>query len=163
MTTLGTKTGKLAIPTYMKPSKKALDIIKKWESMRLNAYLDPIGIPTIGYGTIKYENGAKVKMGEKVTQKRADELLDFEAGKKAREINKLLKKELNQNQYDAILSFSYNVGTGALGKSTLLKKINVSPCDPTIKGEFMKWIYAGGQKFSGLENRRKEEAALYFS
>lgn len=161
MTTIGTKTGKAAID--MKPSKKAYDIIKKWESLKLKAYLDPIGIPTIGWGTIQYENGTKVKIGEVLTEKRAEELLEYEGEKKAVEINKLLKKELNQNQYDAILSFTYNVGSGNLGKSTLLKKINISPCDASIKSEFMKWIYAGGQKLKGLENRRKEEAALYFS
>lgn len=146
----------------MKPSKNAIDLIKKFEGLYLNAYLCPASVPTIGYGTIRYPDGKAVKLGEKITMKRAEELLIWEVEKIATQIPAL---NVNQNQYDALVSFTYNLGIGNLSKSTLLKKIKANPEDPTIKDEFMKWTKArvNGQltTLKGLVRRRTEEYNLY--
>jgi lysozyme len=146
----------------MKPSKNAIDLIKKYEGLYLNAYLCPASIPTIGYGTIRYPDGKGVKLGEKVTMKRAEELLIWEVEKIATQIPAL---KINQNQYDSLVSFTYNLGIGNLSKSTLLKKIKANPDDPTIKDEFLKWTKArvNGQltTLKGLVRRRTEEYELY--
>lgn len=140
-----------------------LNLIKKWEGLRLSSYLCAAGVPTIGYGSTRYPNGKKVMLGEKLTgEKEATQLLlatlaPFEAA-----VNKHLPI-LNQCQFDALVAFSYNVGTGALIKSTLLKKAKVNPNDPSILDEFLKWNKASGKVLTGLTNRRREEANLYFS
>ena len=69
---------------------------------------------------------------------------------------------INQNQYDALVSFAYNLGVGALLKSTLFKKLKVNPNDPSIRTEFMRWVNAGGKRLTGLVRRREAEANLYF-
>jgi lysozyme len=140
-----------------------LNLIKKYEGLRLSSYLCPAGVPTIGYGSTRHANGKKVLLGEKLTgEKEATQLLlstldPFEAA-----VNKHLPN-LNQCQFDALVSFSYNVGTGALVKSTLLKKAKANSADPSILDEFLRWNKAGGKVLSGLTNRRREEANLYFS
>lgn len=147
----------------MRISRKGLDLIKKHEGFRNHPYLDPVGIPTIGYGNTYYQNGRKVNMLDNpITQSEATELLcdivdRFEAG-----VSKLVKVKLTQNQFDALVSFSYNVGLGAFKTSTLLKRINKNPNDPDIKVQFQRWIFAGGREFKGLKKRRNQEAWLYF-
>lgn len=146
----------------MKPSKQAIEIIKKYEGLFLNAYLCPASVVTIGYGTIRYPDGKPVKLGEKITLKKAEELLTWEVEKIATQIPKV---NVNQNQYDALVSFTYNLGIGNLLKSTLWKKVRTNPEDPTIKDEFMKWTKArvGGKLtvLKGLVRRRTEEFSLY--
>lgn len=146
----------------MKCSQKGLDIIKSFEGLRLKAYQDQIWVWTIGYGTTYYADGRKVKMGDVITKEQAEAELRHYVNDKCRLINEALKNCLNQNQYDAICSFVYNLGIGAFNKSTLLKKINVNPDDPMIKGEFMKWVKAGGRTLPGLIKRRAQEAEIYF-
>jgi len=147
----------------MSPSGNCIKQIKKHEGLRLNAYLCPAGVPTIGYGATFYEDGAKVKLGDKITIDRADSLLLHTVTAFAGNVGKLIKSQVNQNQFDALVSFAYNVGVGALAKSTLLKKVNKNPNDPSIRVEFMKWTKAGGKELQGLVKRRKQEADLYFS
>lgn len=146
----------------MKPSKNAIDLIKKFEGLYLNAYLCPAAVPTIGYGTIRYPDGKGVKLGEKITMKKAEELLTWEVEKIATQIPAL---NVNQNQYDALVSFTYNLGIGNLLKSTLYRKCKANPDDPTIKNEFLKWTKArvkGELKtLKGLVRRRTEEYELY--
>lgn len=146
----------------MKPSKNAIDLIKKFEGLYLNAYLCPASVVTIGYGTIRYPDGKSVKLGEKITMKKAEELLIWEVEKIAGQIPAL---NVNQNQYDALVSFTYNLGIGNLLKSTLYRKCKANPDDPTIKDEFLKWTKArvkGELKtLKGLVRRRTEEYNLY--
>lgn len=140
-----------------------LNLIKKYEGLRLSSYLDPAGIPTIGYGSTRYPSGKKVILGEKLaSEKEATQLLLATLTQYEAAVNKHLSN-LNQCQFDALVSFSYNVGTGALIKSTLLKKAKINPNDPSIVDEFLKWNKAGGKVLTGLSNRRREEANLYFS
>jgi|SRR6478609_8217109 len=144
-------------------SNKGLKIIKEFEGFRANAYQDSAGIWTIGYGTIRYDNGNKVKPGDTIGLDDAERLLISDVTRRSGAVSGLIKKPVNQNQFDALISFAYNLGVGALERSTLLKKVNVNPEDPDIRGEFMKWVKAGGNVIQGLVNRRDREADLYFS
>ena len=148
----------------MKVSKKGLEIIKKHEGLRLKPYLCPAGVPTIGYGATYYPYGDKVSMSdEAITEEYAEKILkemliNYEDG-----VERYVQVELNQNQFDALVSFSYNLGLGSLKSSTLLKKINNNPCDPDIENQFKRWVEAGAKTLSGLVKRREEESKLYFS
>jgi lysozyme len=135
-------------------------IIKKYEGLRLEAYLCPAGVWTIGYGTTMYPNRAKVKQGESISKSMAERLLDIDVQERIRAMR--LPAHLNDNQVSALVSFAYNVGVAAFLGSTLRKKVLLNDKDPAIKDEFLKWKIAGGKVFKGLLNRRHEEAELYF-
>ncbi len=149
----------------MKTSAKGLALIKKYEGFYSKPYLDPVGIPTIGYGVIRYPNGKRVTMKDPaITEKQASDMLaQLLEQTYEKDVNRLVKVALNQNQFDALVSFTYNLGGTNLGNSTLLRKINVNPCDPTIRAEFPRWNKAGVRVLAGLTRRRKEEADLYFT
>lgn len=148
----------------MKTSNKGLALIKKYEGFYSKPYLDPIGIPTIGYGATYYPNKIKVTIKDRpLSEKEASDLLAQMLNVYENQVALLVTKPINQNQFDALVSFTYNLGATNLGKSTLLKKINKNPNDPTIREEFVKWNRAGGKVLNGLTKRRKDEAVLYFS
>lgn len=148
----------------MTPSEKCYDIIKQFEGCRLKAYKDGGGVFTIGYGTTMYPSGSKVKLGDICTQADAELYLKYEVILKSKSVNAFLSKSvINQNQFDSLVSFAYNVGIGGLQKSTLLKKVIRNPNDPTIELEFLKWQYDNGKKIPGLRKRRQMESDLYFS
>lgn len=152
----------------MKPSFTCLNFIKNEEQCVLNAYLDQAGIATIGWGSTMYPDGKKVKMGETISQTYADAVLKWELENKANGVNSLVKGiTLNQNQFDSLVSFAYNVGLGALQTSTVLKRVKANPDDPQIADAFLLWnkITKDGKKVEskGLTKRRKREAALYFT
>jgi lysozyme len=147
----------------MKISKKGIDLIKSFEGFEPKMYLDSAGLPTIGYGTLIDEADEKCLLTATINEVAAESLLINDVSKYEARIAPMIKVPLSQNQYDAIISFAYNVGTTALRKSTLLTKINIDPNDPTIESEFTKWVFAGGKKIKGLMNRRLKEAELYSS
>lgn len=138
-------------------------LIKDYEGISLTAYQDAVGIWTIGYGMTHYPDGTAVKQGDVITEQQADNDFSVLADQFAAQVNPLIHSSVNDNQFSALVSFTYNLGTGALSTSTLLKKVNADPDDPTIRDEFMKWVYAGGVKLQGLVNRRDSEADLYFT
>ena len=148
----------------MKTSGKGIEIIKKHEGFRSHPYLCPAGVPTIGYGATYYKNGKKVSLSDAPISKSEGVLLlgdmldRYENG-----VNRYVQHPINQNQFDALVSFAYNLGLGALKTSTLLKVINSNPNDPDIRRQFKRWVRASGRILPGLEKRRKEEADLYFS
>lgn len=146
----------------MKIGTKGIALIKQFEGCKLKAYKDAVGIWTIGWGNTQYENGKSVKQGDFITQQTADELFLLIVSKFDSAVNNLVNN-VNQNQFDALVSFAYNCGIGNLQKSTLLKKVKKVPCDPTIAQEFAKWNKAGGKVLNGLTRRRKAESDLYFS
>lgn len=140
------------------------NLIKGFEGLSLKPYLCSANVPTIGYGTTYYENGTKVTMHDAViTKERAFDLLKTNADRFATKVSNLVHKPITQNQFNSLVSFAYNVGSGAFASSTLLKKINVNPNDASIKYEFLKWNKAGGRVVNGLTTRRQKEAELYFS
>jgi lysozyme len=139
-----------------------LTLIKKHEGLKLSAYLCPAKVPTIGYGNTFYENGTRVKMGDKITRDRAEKLLQHIVEAFSVQVDRLVTAKINDNQRSALVSFAYNLGIGSLQKSTLLKKVNANPNDPAIRIEFMKWTKARGVVLRGLVIRRQDEANLYF-
>lgn len=147
-----------------KISNLGLELIKKYEGFKAKAYLCPANVITIGFGSTYYEDGTKVKLTDSpITQERATELLEALLVSYERSVDSYCVDTINQNQFDALCSFAYNCGVGNLKSSTLLKKVNKNPNDPTIKDEFLKWNKGGGKVLSGLTKRRIEEAQLYFN
>lgn len=152
------------MPKITKIGQKGLDLIKSFEGLYLKPYLCPANVPTIGYGNTFYENGKKVTLKDPIiTESRAIELLMSELGMYEQKVDSYCIDTINQNQFDALVSFCYNVGPGNLKSSTLLKKVNANPNDPTIRTEFLKWNKGGGKVLAGLTRRRTAEANLYFS
>lgn len=155
----------------MKLNESGYNLIAKFEGLSLKPYLDSAGVPTIGYGNTLYPDGKRVTMKDKaITKEYALELLKLTADAFAADVNQLVKKPLTQNQFNALTSFAYNVGSDidldnipeGLGDSTLLKKVNRNPNDPTIAAEFRKWNKAGGRVLNGLIKRRQQESEIYF-
>jgi lysozyme len=144
-------------------SNKLRELVKHFEGCKLTSYVCSAGHNTIGYGNTFYENGVKVKPGDKITQQRAEELLDVILIKFVQQTNELIKSNVNQNQRDALTDFAYNCGIGNLRSSTLLKLVNANPNDPEIRAQFMRWNKGGGKVLNGLTRRREAEANLYFS
>jgi lysozyme len=146
----------------MTPSGNALRLIKQYEGLRLTAYQDAVGIWSVGYGNTFYPDGAKVQPGDKISIAKADSMLFFVLEMFGKRVDEMVTAHLSQNQFDALCSFAYNVGTEALRKSTLLKKVNKNPDDLTIEAEFLRWNKAKGKVLLGLTKRRQAEADLYF-
>tara|TARA_R110000868_G_scaffold411155_1_gene702015 strand:+ start:614 stop:1147 length:534 start_codon:yes stop_codon:yes gene_type:complete len=130
-------------------------LIREFEGLRLEAYRDIVGVFTIGYGHTK-----TAKLGMKITERGAEELLITDLKWVEETINKNVKFKLTQNQYDALASFIYNVGGTAFVKSTMLKKLNASDYDGASK-EFRRWNKAGGQVINGLVRRRRAEQKMF--
>jgi lysozyme len=152
----------------MNTSINGINFIKKAESCVLQSYQDSAGIWTIGWGSTMYKSGKRVGPDETITQEEADELLSWEVSNKEVSVSAFVRNlKLNQNQYDALVSFAYNVGIGGLQISTLLKTIKKNPSDPYIRDCFLMWnkITVNGRKVvsKGLTERRKREADLYFT
>ena len=141
----------------MKTSPKGIALIKEFEGLRLKAYKCPGGVWTIGYG-----HTAGVKPGMVITEAQAEEYLKADLIAFERYLNGL-GLALNQNQFDALVSFIYNVGTGNFSSSTLLRKVRANPQDNSIMDEFLRWVYSKGRVLPGLQRRRLAEMKLYFS
>jgi len=147
----------------MKLNENGYKLICEFEGLKLKPYLCSAKIPTIGYGNTYYPNGKRVTLlDEPITKEYAFEIFKAIADKFAKRVDEMVTSELNQNQFNALVSFAYNVGTGAFATSTLLKKLNNNPNDVTIKNEFLKWVKANKKVIQGLVNRREKESAIYF-
>jgi lysozyme len=139
-------------------------LIQGFEGLSLVPYLCKAKVATIGWGNIFYPSGIKVTMQDKpISLATASWMFRTIADRFAVDVDKLIKANLNQNQFNAIASLAYNIGITGLAKSTILKKVNINPSDPTIANEFAKWNKAGGKVVNGLTKRRAVEAKLYFS
>lgn len=141
----------------MKTSNKGIDLIKKHEGFRPKAYRCSANVLTIGFG-----HTLNVKSTDVITLDEAEYFLRQDVEFAEKEVNKH-NLNINQNQFDALVSFVFNLGVGNFARSTLLRKIKSNPDDPTIRKEFERWVYAGGKILTGLIKRRKEEANLYFT
>jgi lysozyme len=147
----------------MKLNQAGIKLMHDFEGCKLTAYLCPANVATIGYGSTYYEDGKPVKLGDTITQERANQLFEAIAEDFAKRVRTLLRVTLNENQFSALVSFAYNAGVANLNKSTLLRKVNANPLDPTIDAEFLKWNKANGQVLAGLTRRRQAESKLYFT
>lgn len=152
----------------MQIDSEGVAMLKNREQLRLKAYQDSAGVWTIGWGCTTYENGARVKAGDQITEARAQQLLAFHIGVAAAAVSRYVTAKLNQGQFNALLSFAYNTGGLAFGNSTLCDLVNANPNDTErISAEFLKWQYVtvNGKKVrsQGLVNRRYEEIEMYTS
>jgi len=137
---------------------KGLKLIKDFEGCKLSAYKDIVGVLTIGYGS----TGSHVTPGLKISQEEADELLIKDLRRFEDGVEKLVTCKLNDNQFSALVCFSFNVGLGSLKSSTMLKLLNAN--DFTAAAEqFLRWDKAQGKKIAGLTRRRAAERALFLS
>jgi lysozyme len=142
---------------------KGMSLIYNSESLSLKPYLCPAGVPTIGYGSTFYPNGTRVTLKDStITKDYAMQILMSNLKIYEQCVNKYAPG-INQDQFDALVSFCYNVGIGNFKSSTLLKKVVKNRFDPTIQNEFMKWVHAGDKVLPGLVTRRMNEGNLYFS
>jgi lysozyme len=146
----------------MKVNAEGYALIKKFEGSRLKAYKCPANVWTIGYGNTFYENGMKVKEGDVITQQRAEELAKFIIDQFAVTIEPFIQKPLTDNQFSACVSLAYNIGTSGFKRSSVFKKLNINPNDPTIADSFKLWNKGGGKVLAGLVKRREAEIQLYF-
>lgn len=147
----------------MKLDKNGYKIIQNFEGLKLKSYLCSAGVWTIGYGNTKHIDGRKVGKNEQITLEYAQTLFEHFADEFAEYVDHYIKSNVNQNQFNALVSFAYNVGISAFKGSTLLKRVNINPNDAMIAKEFLKWNRAGGRVIDGLTNRRIKESSLYFS
>ena len=147
----------------MIPSENCYKLIKKYEGFSSKPYKCPAGIPTIGYGSTFYLNGNKVTMKDTpISEEVALSILFSVVEDFSKKVEKLLKVNVNQNQFDALVDFSYNLGIGNFQKSTLLKLVNNKDFIGASK-QFKKWNKSNGKVLNGLTNRRKEEEELFLS
>ena len=139
----------------MQISKAGLDLIKQFEGLYLKAYRCPAGVPTIGYG-----HTAGVAMGQTITQQQADDYLRRDVRMFERAVERLVKVPLTQGQFDALVSFAFNLGEGALAQSTLLRLLNAGDYAGAA-AQFDRWNKSGGRVLPGLVRRRAAERALF--
>jgi lysozyme len=143
-------------------SQNGIDFLIKEEGMILKPYKDAVGIPTIGIGNTYYEDGARVKMTDKpITKERAISLFKTVLQHYETAVWSVTRDDINQNQFDALVSLCYNIGVAGFKGSTVARRVNANPSDPSIKAAFEMWKNAGGRPI--LLNRRRREAKLYFS
>jgi lysozyme len=156
----------------MQMSQNGRKLLEQWEGVRLNAYKDSAGLLTIGVGHLLTKSelssgkididGESVKYGNGLTSDQADALLAQDLKPAENIVNNSVKVELNQNQFDALVSFTFNVGGGAFKGGTLLKKLNAGLYGE-VPSQLMRWDKAGGKVVPGLEKRRENEVNLWNS
>lgn len=139
----------------MKPSQACIDFVKSFEGFKDRAYLCPAGVWTIGFGTT-----AHVEPGDTVNEMEAEALLYGDLMEAGDAIDDLVDVELNQQQYDALCSFIYNVGREAFRNSTLLKLLNAGNYDGAA-AQFQRWNKANGKVLAGLSRRRDQEREMF--
>lgn len=144
----------------MQTSDKGIAIIKQFEGCKLTAYQDSVGVWTIGYGWTQPVDGKPIRAGMTIKQETAERLLktglvSYESG-----VSRLVKVGLTQGQFDALVSFTYNLGARSLSTSTLLRKLNAGDYAGAAD-EFLRWNKAGGKVLNGLTRRREAERALF--
>ena len=144
----------------MRTSNKGLVLIKEFEGLRLTAYLCPANVWTVGYGHTSAAGAPNVHSGMRITEVEAEAILRRDLVRYETGVKRLVKVPLNQSQFDALVSFCFNVGEGALGKSTLLRKLNRGEYG-SVPAELMKWTRGGGKELPGLVRRRRAEAKLW--
>ncbi|MCO8045003.1 lysozyme [Acinetobacter bohemicus] len=154
-------TSMLGIATdEMHVSPSGIDLICNFEGLRLSAYDDGVGVWTIGFGTTKYPNGIRVKKGDTCTVAQARSYMQHDLKEFEQTVNNAVKVEVNQNQFDALVSLAYNIGTNAFKNSTLIKRLNEGNYKAAAN-QFDAWVNAGGKRMQGLVNRRATEKALF--
>ncbi|MBA7854133.1 lysozyme [Enterobacter sp. RHBSTW-00901] len=146
----------------MQTSDKGIALIKEFEGCKLTAYQDSVGVWTIGYGWTQPVDGKQIRAGMVIKQEEADRLLKTGLVSYENDVSRLVKVGLTQGQFDALVSFTYNLGARSLSTSTLLRKLNAGDYAGAAD-EFLSWNKAGGKVLNGLTRRREAERALFLS
>lgn len=146
----------------MQTSDKGIALIKQFEGCKLTAYQDSVGVWTIGYGWTQPVDGKPIRVGMAIKQETAERLLKTGLVSYESDVSRLVKVGLTQGQFDALVSFTYNLGARSLSTSTLLRKLNAGDYAGAAD-EFLRWNKAGGKVLSGLARRREAERALFLS
>lgn len=146
----------------MQTSDKGIALIKQFEGCKLKAYQDSVGVWTIGYGWTQPVDGKPIRAGMTIKQETAERLLKTGLVSYESDVSRLVKVGLTQGQFDALVSFTYNLGTRSLSTSTLLRKLNAGDYAGAAD-EFLRWNKAGGKVLNGLTRRREAERALFLS
>ncbi|MBG0587612.1 lysozyme [Enterobacter kobei] len=146
----------------MQTSEKGIALIKQFEGCKLTAYQDSVGVWTIGYGWTQPVDGKPVSAGMTIKQETAERLLKTGLVSYESDVSRLVKVGLTQGQFDALVSFTYNLGARSLSTSTLLRKLNAGDYAGATD-EFLLWNKAGGKVLNGLTRRREAERALFLS
>ncbi|WP_333666453.1 lysozyme [Acinetobacter guillouiae] len=141
-------------------SPQGVDLICGFEGLELKAYDDGVGVCTIGYGTTIYPHGKAVQYGDTCTIEQAKNYMQYDLRRFEQAVSAAVNVPLNQNQFDALVSLSYNIGIGAFKNSTLLKLLNATDYH-AASHQFDVWIKAGGKTVQGLVNRRAVEKTLF--
>lgn len=136
-------------------NRSGIELIKRFEGLRLTSYKCPAGIWTIGYG-----HTGNVRAGIQITVARAEELLKQDLAEAGRQVERLVQVPLTDNQFAALVSFCFNVGAGALERSTLLRMLNDGDYD-SVPSQLKRWTRGGGKVLPGLVKRRDAEADLW--
>ena len=148
----------------MKLNNSGYLLITEFEGFSAKPYLCSAKIPTIGFGSTYYSDNKRVTLLDKeITRVQAFEMFKTIADRFASVVSKLVTSPLNQNQFNALVSIAYNIGTGNFASSTLLKKVNKNHNDITIALEFKKWNKVNKKEVAGLTKRRIYEANIYFT
>lgn len=140
-------------------TEDGLRLIRRFEGFSAMLYLCPAGYLTVGYGHVVKNPDA---FRQPITEDEAAEILAVDVGTAERAVLRLISVPLTDGQFDALVSFTFNLGAGALQRSTLRRKVNREE-DEDVPAEFLRWVWAGGRKLNGLIRRRQAEAALYQS
>ena len=138
-------------------SQQGLELIKRYEGFSPKRYICPAGKPTIGYGHVMAENE---DIPEEISHEEANKLLLRDVAVAENTVNRLIDADLTQSQFDALVSFTFNLGAAALARSTLRKRLNEGDFKAAAS-EFPRWVYAGGKVLDGLVKRRFAEAELF--
>ncbi|EMD5645384.1 lysozyme [Enterobacter hormaechei] len=146
----------------MQTSDKGIALIKQFEGCKLTAYQDSVGVWTIGYGWTQPVDGKSIRAGMTIKQETAERLLKTGLVSYESDVSRLVKVGLTQGQFDALVSFTYNLGARSLSTSTLLRKLNAGDYAGAAD-EFLRWNKAGGKVLNGLTRRREAERALFLS
>ncbi|PCO07533.1 muraminidase [Enterobacter hormaechei] len=146
----------------MQTSDKGVALIKQFEGCKLTAYQDSVGVWTIGYGWTHPVDGKPIRAGMTIKQETAERLLKTGLVSYESDVSRLVKVGLTQGQFDALVSFTYNLGARSLSTSTLLRKLNIGDYAGAAD-EFLRWNKAGGKVLNGLTRRREAERALFLS
>ncbi|RAZ68044.1 lysozyme [Enterobacter cloacae] len=146
----------------MQTSDKGISLIKQFEGCKLTAYQDSVGVWTIGYGWTQPVDGKPIRAGMTIKQETAERLLKTGLVSYESDVYRLVKVGLTQGQFDALVSFTYNLGARSLSTSTLLRKLNAGDYAGAAN-EFQRWNKAGGKVLNGLSRRREAERALFLS
>ena len=146
----------------MQTSEKGIALIKQFEGCKLTAYQDSVGVWTIGYGWTQPVDGKPIRAGMTIKQETAERLLKTGLVSYESDVSRLVKVGLTQGQFDALVSFTYNLGARSLSTSTLLRKLNAGDYAGAAD-EFLRWNKAGGKVLNGLTLRREAERALFLS